>query len=243
MKFLPTLFHISKIQAFTLLETLGSVAILSTFVLGPLTVAINSSTYARQTKDVMVATYLAEESSELLHNQYDSLYILCTKQFGIAPCTATGIETLGSQVAWRLFKERLASPADSGVSSCFDKDNPEGCSYDFIDLSATTTDGFSLYKATNTQCPKLALVSKFAVDDTVPRSVYVCSGDTSPSHSTGVLTSKLYTRTVKATSSITFTGVDQEYNDDIRIVSTISFKRPSGFGRTVTVVDFIHPRQ
>lgn len=242
MSFFLSKYKRIKVRAFTLLETLGSVAILSTFVLGPLTVAINSSSFSRQTKDVMVATYLAEESSELLHHQYDSLYILCTKQFGVAPCVPTGIETLGSQVAWRLFKERLRANGDA-AKSCFEEDNVDGCSYDFIDLSATTTDGFSLYKTTDTQCPKLSLVSKFVGGDEVPRSVYVCSGDTTPSHSTGVLTSKLYSRTIKATSSVTFSGADEDYTDDVRIVSSVTFKRPSGFGRVITVTDFLHPRQ
>lgn len=225
-----------NIRAFTLLETLGSIAILSTFVLGPLTVAINSSSYARQTKDVMVATYLAEESAELLHNQYDSLYILC-RSTSSAPCIPLGTET-PPRTAWRVFKERLASP--SSVTSCFESANPDGCSFDFIDMSTDVATGFSVYNAEAGECPKLSLVSKFTVGDTVPRNVFVCSGI--PAHSTGVLSSKLYTRTVKATSVVTFAGSDSAYTDDLRIISTVSFKRPNGIGRTITVVDYIHPR-
>ena len=67
-------------KAFTLLETLTSIAILSFVIVGPLTVIMGSSSYARQTKDVMVATYLAEESEKILQNQYETLYIDCKNQ-------------------------------------------------------------------------------------------------------------------------------------------------------------------
>ena len=69
--------HTYKIRGFTLIETLVSVFIITTVVLGPLTVSSNASAYARQTKDTMTAVYLAQEAIELLHHQQDSIYLDC----------------------------------------------------------------------------------------------------------------------------------------------------------------------
>jgi type II secretory pathway pseudopilin PulG len=236
MKNLLTLYKKIKrggVRAFTLLETMGAIAILSTFVLGPLTVAINSTSYSRQTKDVIVSTYLAEESIELLRNQYDSLFIYC-KSTSLSPCAPSGSET-SAQVAWRVFKERLGSVS---TTQCF---STNGCTYDFMNLTTTPDAGFTVYDPTGSECPLMALEKK-ATSATDFRNIFVCSGV--PEHLTGTPPlSKAYHRVVKIESLPTFSETGESYSDDLRITASITFKSPSGLDRTVTVTDFLHARQ
>jgi prepilin-type N-terminal cleavage/methylation domain-containing protein len=170
---------IKKSRAFTLLETLVSLAILALVIVGPLAVISSSSGYARQTKDGIVATYLAEEAIELLQNQYASLYIFCKNQPSDPLCVTSSGETAG-QIAWRLFKERLSS--SGGQPSCFLKhedgssDNPFGCSYDLIDFSGDITSEPPVrYVSSDNECRYLAGASS-----TIPLSsarypyAYVC---------------------------------------------------------------------
>ena len=60
-------------KAFTLIEVLVSLWIITIAVLGPLAAAINSSSTSRNTKDVVISSYLAQESFELLRFSRDSL--------------------------------------------------------------------------------------------------------------------------------------------------------------------------
>jgi prepilin-type N-terminal cleavage/methylation domain-containing protein len=169
--------NIIKAKGFTLLETLVSVGILALVIVGPLAAIMNSSSYARQTKDAMVATYLAEEAIELLQNQYDSLYVYCKKNSGVDPCNTTGSETAG-QTAWRVFKERLN--AGGGQPSCFLSGhvsdpsviaNPDGCSYDFEHLIGDITVNPTRYVSSDDECLYLVGAST-----TIP--IYVRHGET-----------------------------------------------------------------
>lgn len=187
-----------RTKGFTLLETLASISMLSLIIIGPLSVTIGSSGYARLTKDTIVATYLAEEAIELLQNQYDSLYIYC-KKYGSATsiggyCDTTGTpETTTGQTAWRLFKNKLSSSAGSGApllggktcylpkgsSPGYSTDsilNTHGCSFDYIHMQATSTEEISKHEASTFNCKYLVPVATsttIAVASTTGWSAYM----------------------------------------------------------------------
>jgi prepilin-type N-terminal cleavage/methylation domain-containing protein len=166
---MTVLHHIQK--GFTLLETLASVAILSLVIIGPLSVTISSSSYARITKDTMVATFLAEEAVELLQNQYDSLYVYCKKNTSSTEaggvCEATGTETTG-QTSWRVFKNKL-SAVEPGQPTCYlpkgtygnesypgnAAGNADGCSFDYMHMIASSTETLVRYDSSDENCEYL----------------------------------------------------------------------------------------
>lgn len=207
-----------KIKAFTLLETLTSIAILAVVIVGPLSVIINSSAYARQTKDTIIATYLAEESVELLQNQYDSLYIYCNKQLGIGPCTTSTGEN-GSQIAWRVFKERLAV-----APSCF---SPSSCSFDYINMAGDITITPLHYSPTDTSSGA-ACAWLVEASTTAELHTYLCKGVPAHIGTSYPMSNKQYVRAVSVEDipvSFENTGPSNNwYNDDLRITAEIGFK-------------------
>ncbi len=232
--------EVRKIKAFTLLETLASIAIISAVIIGPLSVAVNSSVYARQTKDIMTVTYLAEESLELLHNQYDSMYIACMN--AVAPCDASQPspgETIG-ETAWRLFKARLLTDLPTCAL-------PNGCAYDFIDMSENFTSSPQKYTTTTgSNCSSFSLmIAPMTVNsvtlDTL-RRFYVCGNV--PAHKAGatLLSNPYYTRKIIIDSVPTFEIGSPQYHDDLRITARMSFKRSNGANRNIEVIDFLHAR-
>jgi type II secretory pathway pseudopilin PulG len=227
-----SLFQNNKVYAtnhkgFTLVETLVSTMIITLVILGPLTVASNASTYAKITKDNLIATYLAQEAIELLHHQQDSVYIRCI-QSSTSACALTGNES-PQQAAWRIFRDRLKSNPQG--ASCFSTENASGCSYDFIDM--TTNEDFSptKYSSSQSSCSALSLEKT--------TKLYVCGGVRGTG--SGYTLTK-FGRSVSIISVPTFTGVDQDYNDDLRVTVTVTFKRPNGTSHQVKVVDFLHAR-
>lgn len=216
----------SSLRAFTLVETLVSIFIISLVILGPLTVALNASTYARQTKDIMVATYLAQESAELLHHLEDSVYLKCVDDSSLTntlcqpQADSNGIYEIPKQTAWRVFKGYLSS----GVS-CF---GVSGCSYDFIDMTTNENVAPTKYLPSDVSCSTLSIT---------PDYLYVCSGVRGAG---GVSTS--FSRSVYVESIPTFSGNDAAYNDDLRATVTVSFRRQNGYIRSVKLVDFLHAR-
>ncbi len=216
----------TSVKAFTLVETLVSTMIISLVILGPLTVAINASTYARQTKDIMVATYLAQEATELLHHLQDSIYLKCvadntsSNTVCQAQANSDGVYEIPRETAWRVFKSQLTT----GVS-CF---TAPGCTYDFIDFTANENVAPTKYLVSNIACSTLSITSNY---------LYVCSG----AHGAGG-TNTSFSRNVFIESLQTFSGNDALYNDDLRITVTVSFRRQNGYTRTVKLVDFLHAR-
>lgn len=216
-----------QMRGFTLVETLVSTMIITLVILGPLTLASNASSYARLTKDTLIATYLAQESIELLRHQQDSVYIRCIQATTVS-CTAIDNET-PQEVAWRTFKARLGSNGQG--ASCYFTENPTGCSYDFIDMTSNQDYDPTKYASDQTSCDLLALQTS--------TSLYVCNGargadeDSIPSR---------FSRSVSITSISTITGTDEAYNDDLRVTVTITFKMTNGYTRQLQVVDFLHAR-
>ena len=213
-------------RGFTLIEALVSTFVITSVVLGPLSVALNASSHARLTKDTMTATYLAQESVELLRQQQDSIYIQCIQDSG-SFCPLQNGET-ASEAAWILFKARLGYNLN-GVS-CYSDDNPVGCSYDFIDMTEDLSVDPLKYSSEDALCSNLALGPDF---------FYVCGG----THGAGNdYTYRKFSRSVSIQSLQTFIGSDSDYNDDLRVTVKVSFRRPSGFLRSIIFVDFLHAR-
>lgn len=215
-----------QVRAFTLVETLVSIMIISLIILGPLTVAINASTYARQTKDIMVGTYLAQEATELLHHLQDSVYLKCVADSSSsntvcqAQADGNGIYEIPRETSWRVFKNYLTD----GVS-CF---GASGCSYDFINMTADEDTTPTKYLPSDNLCNSLSITSDF---------LYVCTG----AHGAGG-TPTSFTRSVFLESVPTYSGNDAVYNDDIRITVYVSFRRQNGYTRTIKLTDFLHAR-
>jgi hypothetical protein len=71
-----------------------------------------------------------------------------------------------------------------------------------------------------------------------PDYMYVCTGvrGGGPGY-----TYRKFTRSVSIQSLSTLYG-GADYSDDLRVTSTISFRRPSGFIRQIQFVDFLHAR-
>jgi type II secretory pathway pseudopilin PulG len=215
-------------EGFTLIETLVSTFVITMVILGPLTVASNASSYSRITKDTLTATYLAQEAIELLRHQQDSIYIRCVQETGTF-CSLNSGESY-SQGAWRIFRDRLNNT--SGLS-CFSNENPLGCSYDFVDMTSNEDVTPTKYRSDLPSCYLLSIEKA--------TNLYVCTG----ARGTGAgYTQTSFSRSVSITSVPTFgTGTsEQNYNDDLRVIVTVTFAQPNGFRRQIQVVDFIHAR-
>lgn len=261
--------HIQK--GFTLLETLASIAVLSLVIIGPLAVTVGSSSYARISKDNMIAAYLAEEGVELLQNQYDSLYIFCKRNASSTEvggyCDPTGTpEVTTGQTAWRLFKDKLSGTGGvtcylpKGSSASYPGNalgNAHGCSYDYKDMLANSTETLMRYDAQSSACNYLVPVSTstsryvsgdgstvigYWVNST--STSYVCAGTLSHVPSGGLVGQKQYIRTVTLDQLPTFeSGAGNiQYNDDIRVTSSVQFKALNGTSHTVKVTRFMHAR-
>ncbi|TXI13741.1 MAG: hypothetical protein E6Q68_01005, partial [Polynucleobacter sp.] len=74
---MKNIFHTRNQKGFTLIETLISTTIIMLVILGPLSVAISSSAYAKNTKDTIISVYLAQEGLELLRFKRDSIFLEC----------------------------------------------------------------------------------------------------------------------------------------------------------------------
>lgn len=247
-------------KGFTLLETLASVAIISFVIIGPLAAIVNSSSYARKTKDTMTATYLAEESIELLQNQYDSLFVYCRKNPDVAPCiSATGESP--SQVAWRVFKTRLS--AIDSQPSCYLADNPDGCAFDTFNMIGDITLTPTRYVASSPSCSTIIEVSTPVtvqvlppgdqagglIDKIINRHTYMCKGlnDLSRFPAGASTSTKTFARKITIERlSAPFEALllpDQQYHDDLRIVTKVDFRTLYGSTGSVSITRFMHARQ
>jgi prepilin-type N-terminal cleavage/methylation domain-containing protein len=242
-------FRTQKImRGFTLLETLTSVAILAIIIVGPLAAIMNSSFYARQSKDTIVANYLAEEAIELIQNQYDSLYVLCKKNPTDTYCS-TGSEETSGQISWRLFKDRFE--AIDGQPSCYISANPNGCFFDYISMMNDPTVTPVRYTANQTECPELVEATTTIAVASEPdsngnitsteqeRHSYVCKGVSA--HIPGTASSKSFSRAVSIERiPSTFANGKMLDQDDLKITATVRFKISNGGYSTIKIVRFMH---
>ena len=221
-----------KLRGFTLIETLVAVFVITTVILGPLTIASTASAYARQTKDTMTAIYLAQEAMELLHHQQDSFYLRCISQSSTT-CVPNVDET-PSEAAWRMFRDSLGDIPPG--PSCYVVDNPLGCAYDFLDMAVIGNGNITStkYSLDSGLCSTLSTSTS-----TVDRYGYVCTGI--HGQDPGYIRTN-FSRSIKIVSLKTFSGADENYNDDLRVTVTVSFKRATGYTREIKVVNFLHSR-
>lgn len=245
-------------KAFTLIEVLVAMWIVTVAILGPLTVAINSSSTTRNAKDVVVSAYLAQESFDLLRFTRDTIFLKCITN-DVASCTSIPLPAPsapteyenGPETAWRLFKEVLAN--GGGANSCIvSVANPDGCTYDiegFLDNGRISPAiAPTIYAAGDTLCEYLNR------DDR--KQNYATSGPSYPTDGMylcddqgGTLSPTSFRRVVKVTSipaiapapalGVTY---DEIYNDDLRIEVEVSYSKSNSLTKKIKVVDFIRAR-
>jgi type II secretory pathway pseudopilin PulG len=234
-------------KAFTLIEVLVSLWIVTVAVMGPLAVAITSSKSSKDSKDISIASYLAQESVELLRFQRDSIFLRCINDAASCPAqlipnSATEYEQ-NHETAWRLFKELLSN--GGGSESCFEVENSNGCTYDIETFLTDPTSAPTIYNALNAACTYLYRDDR-KQDGVIASSsptdgMYLCSdgaGDFKPT---------VFKRTVKITSVPSILpnvsgSYDEMYNDDLRVEVIVSYSTTNFLTKKVKAVDFIRAR-
>ena len=108
-------------KAFTLVETLVAIAILVTSVVAPLTIAANSMFQARYSRDQIVATYLAQESVEMIRYVRDR-----NMMNALQGRTADWLEFIPRE---RWFSPDWNTAQDGNFQICSNPQNPDSCPY------------------------------------------------------------------------------------------------------------------
>ncbi len=241
-----SIFHIQT-KGFTLLETLASIGILALVIIGPLAVIVNSSSYARKTKDTIVATHLAEEAMELIQNQYDSLYVFCQEESNTCLHTDVYPNETAAQATWRIFKERFT--ATSSQPSCYIVDNPSGCAFDFLNMKGDITTVPERYVATASECSSIGEFVSPVTQGGVPvdRHMYLCKGVPAHIPPSAVASAKNFRRSItveKLPAAFESTlPEDEQYYDDLRVTTRVSYQTLNGASSTVAITRFMHARQ
>lgn len=246
-KIIKTKLKDDYISAFTLVETMVATVIIVIAVSGPLSVAVASSGYVRDTKDNMTSVYLAQEAVDLLRYKRNSIAINCSVNNDVSEgslaCPAINLEDNYSPItgtssakesAWRIFKDQIGLDIASGNASCFSVD---GCFYDldgFIGKGPVqppvtyNSEGCGyLYRKDN------------GTGDNSDDFMYLCtsgpSGDYTKTHfSRKVVLERIATSTPNS--------YIYDYEDDIRAIVTVTYVRHNGLIKEIKLVDFIHSK-
>lgn len=240
----------TTVKAFTLIETLLATFIISMVVLGPLTVSITASSYARDTKGAIIANYLAHEGLELVRYKRDSAMVECLN--GAASCTLLSFnppETI-QQGAWRLFKERMGLNGwENGYPPCFvGQSTTEGCALDIYGTISTGGDVGERYLGeSGDECSSLYIDDRKDKGNTAVSTgmdvtdwIYVCKNNGTPYN----YSSSGYKRVIKLTSVTlpSWNDYQKMYEDDIRVESIVTYRKNMGVTKTVKVIDYLHAR-
>lgn len=234
-----------NVKAFTLIETMVGIVIIITAIMGPLSAAISSASYAKDTKDKITAIYLAQEAIDILRFERDSILIKCSQNDINCILQDLGLgdgsfETI-SNASWRMFKQNL----DRNPSSCFvnvtfftPNANTNGCSFDFYGFTQNPILP-TKYSSTDTSCNYLYRDSTGGSTG----GAYLCRASNSLFSDSN---KTKFSRVIKL-NSISSIGASntylQKYNDDIRISVTVSYAKSSGFtAKTIEVIDFLHTK-
>ncbi len=233
-KFLSHFFE----RGFTLVEALAGIFILTVVIGGPMSIAGRAAQDVRQSKQTFIATYLAQESIELLRFKRDSLFLECgdVATAICIPTTFTGssgqVAEFPNEAAWRLFKTQLAV--------CF---LPNGCTFDTKSiLSSPLAVPADIYDPASASCSSLYQdVSKLSQPyyvSSAPDFMFFCS-----THKPALALDTGIMRVVKMTSTTTFSGpsYDSYYGDEVKVDVTLyyTFK---GIKKSLMVTDYIKPR-
>lgn len=237
---------VSTHPAFTLIEAIVSTGLIITAIIGPLSVAVNSSNYARDTRNQIIASYLAQESIELLRFYRDTLFLRCVNS-----TTSCAAQDLGGgnyeqsyEAAWRLFKTGLSG--GGGNASCFTASNSSGCAYDISSFLQAPGSSPVLYFPGQSSCTYLARDDRKQNASTSP-TTYTTDGMYLCSTNANGFTPTTFSRIVKITSIPVIPGglvnnYDTNYNDDLRIEVTVQYTQSNGYTKQIKVVDFIRAR-
>ncbi len=249
MKTLFTFFTHRKnrhIPAFTLVETLVSVAILTIAISGPLSVALFASAHAKDTKNKMIATWLAEEAIEIVRNKRDTFFIACTS--GQSSCTfgsvITGLPENVGEASWKGFKLSNIRQKDTG-SGLYLFDCYNACAYDAEGGPFNSDDGECDRLITNDFFQKGHQNAISGTHQIAKDGMYLCNvyANTTDDVGGGDRDSD-FTRflSMQVLSPLSSVSYDKNYKETIRIRSYVNYKTPSGDTKTVMVEDFLNAR-
>ncbi len=224
-----------QVRSFTLIETLVSVLIVTIVISGPIAVAISSLGYARLSKDQLESMYLAEEATELLHNEQDSIFLRCMNK-DYSNCVMSGNDRSPRDAAWRIFKERLQGLPTGVGPSCFDSDN-SFCAFDMVSMGENNKDNpptkYSTDPLVNGNCSYLYFDGSNNGDKT--NGLYLCQTNAGVN-----FTRSKYKRYVQMKSSASGNSYDDLYNNDLRAVVTVSYQSYTGYIKSFKLVDYFH---
>ncbi len=108
-------------KAFTLVETLVAIAVLVTSIVAPLSIAATSMFQARYSRDQIVATYLAQESIEMIRYVRDR-----NMMKALAGKTADWLEFIPRD---RWFSPDWETAQDGDFQVCSNPSDPTSCQY------------------------------------------------------------------------------------------------------------------
>ncbi len=233
-------------KGFTLIEALAGIFILTTVIGGPMTIAGRAAQDVRQSREVFIATYLAQEAIELLRFKRDSIFLECSDAssyncpLGTFTVGATTIQEFPNEAAWRKFKEQFGSV---GSTSCFSTD---GCAFDIKSLASNVTNPLAapadIYAPSGASCSSLyqdtsKMMQPYSVA-AAPDYMYFCS-----THKGVNATDSFLKRVVTMTSSSTFSGLsyDAMYGDEVKVDVTVYYTL-NGTDKKLIVTDYLKPR-
>lgn len=252
MKYLNLVFNSIRkknfFRAFTLVEAMMGIFIISVSVGGPMVVAGRAAQEIRYSRDIFITTFLAEEAIELIRFHRDSIFLECSDQ-NSAMCLAASstvvgyptVQELPNETAWKVFKNQFGY---SGGTLCF---SATGCVFDGYSMLINPTQNsipMGIYEASSDSCYSFFQDkrSQISGENTPSLSsldfMYLCS-EHAPNGSTDTRIRRVVKMTALSTSLCP--SYDCMYNDDIKVDVT-TFYEYRGSQRSVTVTDFIKPR-
>lgn len=217
----------NKIKAFTLIESLVSIAIILIAILGPLSLTLNAVNIIMNNKNRVIASYLAEEIVEDMRAYRDGIAIACMDlqinydmygDISSASCIKNGaslpvnisylkdgegnISYTNRDISWKLFMER--------INNIVDKENiyMDKNSFRYDTLEAITDDYLNCYLKLNTNIG------------------YLCGNDSYD----------LFKRTVKLTKNS---------NNSLKIEVSVRYTLSYIYGiddKYVNIIDYIYER-
>jgi len=110
-----------KYKSFTLVETLVAIAVLTTSILAPLSIASNSLFQARAAREQIVATYLAQEAVEMIRYVRDRNLMR-----GLGSPTSEWLEFIPKD-SW--FEPDWAGAQNGNFNLCPNTSDPTSCHY------------------------------------------------------------------------------------------------------------------
>lgn len=129
-------------RAFTLVETLIAITILMIAIAGPLVIATKGLTSANYSKNQMIASYLAQESMEVIKNVRDNnVYQYRNNQIGLETNWLNTID--GGSGTPCVSSANMCDASGINSSSILDCPNPPGCAVYYSEATGYNTQNSS----------------------------------------------------------------------------------------------------